>query len=696
MARRGLFYLLCAFLLYSAVFSSSVKQQAGLVPLNSQELKNYIVSPRLATEDLCNVRHDFGPYWAVDHWLLGNELYKSYQDPSLTCDSPYPFTVDRVFFVMQVQTACNMNVAIDIESVDWTNPSCPAPGALLTLSSTYGVTFPSAGLYEIEIPLDSQVTVNEPYFAGFFFASQIDTSWGAALVTDSLGALCSSYNIWDTTIGYIDLNNNDYYNFPGRLVFYTAGYPGGSGGIQPAPSITILTPSDGEQVSGDLTIWAAETSGSDIIHSVHFEYKSFGGWHDIGYDYDGSSPLRNGTDPSGTGDGWAIDWDYTSLPEDTYWIKATVFDTLGRTAVDSIPVEIDPTPPNPTITAPAMLSEVCHPIDITVSSDDENISNVRFFRKNASVDYSIPVTTLSQAPFGSIFCGPTAGAIAIKYLFDQGFIYIMREGTSYLALDTVVSRLADNMLTESNNGTYDDLFYSGMLQYIITHGNELRMGIHRNPDYEAIRILFQEEEKLVIMGLSGTPGLYFVVAGVSGIGDESGEYDLSVSNPLTGTVDKIKMRDAVSGSEVYYDGAWRTVDITFTIWGYNKNVTRQLLGSDNEPGDGLAYTWSSSDLMSDSVYFIDAEVNDSTGRSEIVKTLFKFKCTTAYTKGDMDGNGYTDVIDALYLVDYIYKSGPAPVGGDARADINCDNLIDINDAVFLIRYLFEGGKEPCF
>jgi hypothetical protein len=64
------------------------------------------------------------------------------------------------------------------------------------------------------------------------------------------------------------------------------------------------------------------------------------------------------------------------------------------------------------------------------------------------------------------------------------------------------------------------------------------------------------------------------------------------------------------------------------------------------------------------------------------------------TLGDANGDGYTNISDVVFLINYIFLGGMAPqplmVG-----DNNCDGSINIGDVVYLIRYLFSGGQTPC-
>jgi len=64
-----------------------------------------------------------------------------------------------------------------------------------------------------------------------------------------------------------------------------------------------------------------------------------------------------------------------------------------------------------------------------------------------------------------------------------------------------------------------------------------------------------------------------------------------------------------------------------------------------------------------------------------------------YICGDADGTGAVDIDDVVFLIAYIFSSGPAPsplVSGDA----DCSGGIDIDDVVYLISYIFASGPTP--
>lgn len=61
--------------------------------------------------------------------------------------------------------------------------------------------------------------------------------------------------------------------------------------------------------------------------------------------------------------------------------------------------------------------------------------------------------------------------------------------------------------------------------------------------------------------------------------------------------------------------------------------------------------------------------------------------------GDANRDGNVSVSDVVYLINYLFKGGPAPNPLNI-ADANCDGDISVSDAVYLINYLFKGGPPP--
>jgi hypothetical protein len=64
-----------------------------------------------------------------------------------------------------------------------------------------------------------------------------------------------------------------------------------------------------------------------------------------------------------------------------------------------------------------------------------------------------------------------------------------------------------------------------------------------------------------------------------------------------------------------------------------------------------------------------------------------------YAIGDANGDEEVDIVDAVFIVNYLFKNGPAP-DPLQRGDLNCDGETKIEDVVFLINYLFRNGPPP--
>ena len=71
----------------------------------------------------------------------------------------------------------------------------------------------------------------------------------------------------------------------------------------------------------------------------------------------------------------------------------------------------------------------------------------------------------------------------------------------------------------------------------------------------------------------------------------------------------------------------------------------------------------------------------------------QFTCVD--TAGDANGSGGApNLTDIIYLVNNVFKGGPAPsptCRGDANASGGIGNLTDI---IYLVNYVFKGGPAP--
>ena len=61
--------------------------------------------------------------------------------------------------------------------------------------------------------------------------------------------------------------------------------------------------------------------------------------------------------------------------------------------------------------------------------------------------------------------------------------------------------------------------------------------------------------------------------------------------------------------------------------------------------------------------------------------------------GDCNADCTIDLGDVVYLLNYVFRSGPAPAPLQT-GDVDCDGAVDVGDVVFLISYLYTGGPAP--
>lgn len=71
---------------------------------------------------------------------------------------------------------------------------------------------------------------------------------------------------------------------------------------------------------------------------------------------------------------------------------------------------------------------------------------------------------------------------------------------------------------------------------------------------------------------------------------------------------------------------------------------------------------------------------------------FDVGCSAIYKCGDANRDDGINLLDVMYLINYLYKGGPTPEPG--LADVNNSGSINILDATYLINYLYKEGPEP--
>lgn len=65
-----------------------------------------------------------------------------------------------------------------------------------------------------------------------------------------------------------------------------------------------------------------------------------------------------------------------------------------------------------------------------------------------------------------------------------------------------------------------------------------------------------------------------------------------------------------------------------------------------------------------------------------------------YLCGDANADVQITVSDVVYLINYLFKGGPAPIPCLVAGGANGDSHVTVSDVVYLITYLFKGGPPP--
>lgn len=100
----------------------------------------------------------------------------------------------------------------------------------------------------------------------------------------------------------------------------------------------------------------------------------------------------------------------------------------------------------------------------------------------------------------------------------------------------------------------------------------------------------------------------------------------------------------------------------------------------------------SGDALTAGTITFTARATDATGsvseKTLVVEVIMPYIC------GDATDDGQVNVADAVYIINYVFRGGPAPTPLEA-GDANCDSSINVADAVYTVNYVFRAGPAPC-
>jgi len=149
---------------------------------------------------------------------------------------------------------------------------------------------------------------------------------------------------------------------------------------------------------------------------------------------------------------------------------------------------------------------------------------------------------------------------------------------------------------------------------------------------------------------------------------------------------------AVDGQgNAYVTGwSWKGHSDDYATIKYNSAGVEEWVQRYDGPGNGDDHAWPLAVDGEGNVY-VSGYSYDSDTTSDDYATIkyVQFLC------GNVNKDGVVDVGDVVYLINYLFKNGPAPVPILRAGDASCDGVVDVGDVVYLINYLFKNGPEPC-
>jgi len=709
----SLIIMACAALWLQAENIKDGSIQLTQIQGSPQRLYPFSHTPQLALEDpACTVRMAGDAYWAVSDWMVGDEVYTTYQDPSVEgLNCPYPFEIEAITMQLQFAAAGSLWCEVDITELDTAQsvPSCPVPGYTIAISDQWGFYVPCAGLYNVTIEFDVPVEVDGPYFAGFYIANDV-LNLGVEVITDNDPYLCVNWNDWGD--GYVDLVSNQYFNFPGNLILFSLGNSIGGNPGDTQTRAAIAWPRDSSSVSGNIYLRTTELSDNIASAYCRFEYyHSSLGWTVIGDDYDANVTLRNTISPVSFSEGYSVVWNASGMAEGWYPIRSTVFDSSGYSTLDSINVYVDNTPLEPVFNSPLWGETICDSTTLGISLSDEDVSFLQFMYRSAQDTLTINPPFLLQRRYGDVngdttdgnlysngeygdfYNAPTALACLIRYFANSGYSDLALEESTVLTDSQIVEVLADSMKVRDNLGTEDDNFLWYTQKYFKNKGNQFDFELLTSLTPQQIDFIMGYRQGAILSALGQPYGLWLVITEISFPANPDNSYNIRVYDTKTGfNFESNIIFDPLP--QIEYIGAYRTVDLSLGIYPKTNSASENIIGLDFNPADGFSYFWNFS-ALEEGHYYISATGTDNGGHLGNGFTRATLSCAMDYIPSDVNADGSINISDAVYIINYIFTGGDEPKPFRMNGDSNCDGSVNVSDAVYIINYIFTGGSPPC-
>jgi uncharacterized delta-60 repeat protein len=158
-----------------------------------------------------------------------------------------------------------------------------------------------------------------------------------------------------------------------------------------------------------------------------------------------------------------------------------------------------------------------------------------------------------------------------------------------------------------------------------------------------------------------------------------------------GGADHVSAMVMDNSGNVYVTGASRGSGVSddYATVKYDSTGLRLWVRRYNGPDDGLDVA-SDITVDDDGNVYVTGTSRNSGSREDLVTVKY---VQTGLWRGDANKDGIIDLADLVYVINFLYKGGPAP-DPLTIGDCNCNQTIELGDLIISIDYLFRDGSRP--